>query len=163
MRRAIGAGFAAHRALAGGDIKAAARLAGADAPDTAGLDAHGLARIAIVLPSERLASAVAIAFWFLLAGLAGAAAVCAVEAVATRIGGPAPRRAAFGIIARRLDAALRLVPALLAAVLVVLAALFVPGARAAGALRVRARDLDSPAALIAAVVAGALGLALGGP
>jgi len=133
--------------------------------DTAREEHHALARGAI----ERLATAfaagiVGAAFWYLLLGLPGLAAVRAVDVVADRIGGLSPRYAAFGRIARGVEVLVQLVPAPLAGMLIALAALFAPRASPLRAARTMLRDASRARGGWAwSAVAGALDLSLGGP
>jgi adenosylcobinamide-phosphate synthase len=133
--------------------------------DAAREEHHALARGAI----ERLTNGFAIgivgaAFWYLLLGLPGLAAIRAVDVVADRIGGLSPRYAAFGRIARGLELLLQMIPAPLAGMLISLAAVFAPRARPLRAARTMLRDA-SPArgGWAWSAVAGALDLSLGGP
>ncbi len=74
---------------------------------------------------------------------------------------------AFGKIAARLDDAVNLLPARLAGLLIVIAALVLPGASAAAAWRAMRRDAPRhrlpSAGWQESALAGALGLALAGP
>jgi adenosylcobinamide-phosphate synthase len=126
---------------------------------------HALARGAI----ERLANSFSIgvvgaAFWYLLLGLPGLAAVRAVDVVAGCVGGLSPRYAAFGRIARGAELLLQLIPAPLAGMLIALAAVFAPRARPLRAARTMLRDASHARGGWAwSAVAGALDLSLGGP
>ncbi len=131
-------------------------------------DDHGPAREAIEAVAGRFAArVVAPVFWYALLGLPGVAAHAAVNAMARVIGGPGRRQAAFGLATVRLDDVLMAIPARLAALLFVVAALFAPGASPVGAARVTWRDSGKHPSFSAgwplAAVAGALDLALAGP
>ncbi len=145
--------------------KAVAEIVGRD---PASLDAPGVARAAIESTAENFADgAVALVFWFLIAGLPGLAAYKAVNTLDSMIGHRTERHADFGGAAARLDDLMNLVPARLAGGMIVLAAIFTPGADAAGSWRAMMRDAPrhrSPnAGWPEAAMAGALGLALAGP
>jgi len=133
--------------------------------DTAALDEAGVARAAIESLAENFSDGVvAPAFWLVIAGLPGAAAYKAINTADSMIGHLSPRHAAFGWAAARLDDVVNLPASRLAALLIVAAAL--PD-RAAAAWRAVRRDAPrhrSPnAGYPEAAMAGALGLALGGP
>ena len=133
--------------------------------DTAALDEAAVARAAIESLAENFSDGVvASAFWMAIAGLPGAAAYKAINTADSMIGHLSPRHAAFGWAAARLDDVVNLPASRLAALLIVAAAL--PD-RAAAAWRAVRRDAPrhrSPnAGYPEAAMAGALGLALGGP
>jgi len=133
--------------------------------DTAALDEAAVARAAIESLAENFSDGVvAPAFWLVIAGLPGAAAYKAINTADSMIGHLSPRHAAFGWAAARLDDVVNLPASRLAALLIVAAAL--PD-RAAAAWRAVRRDAPrhrSPnAGYPEAAMAGALGLALGGP
>jgi adenosylcobinamide-phosphate synthase len=167
QRRPIDGARHVAAAIAKGDLdRARRRLAPLVRYDTATLDAYGLARGAVEACATRLAGGlVGTALWYALLGLPGLCVVRAINALARAIGRPSPRQAAFGFVARRLDDVLTLIPALIAGLLFVLAALFTPSANPMAALRGWFVDLRTrPAAARAeGAVAGALGLSLGGP
>jgi adenosylcobinamide-phosphate synthase len=136
--------------------------------DPASLDAGGVARAAAESAAENFSDGfVAPVFWFLLLGLPGLLAYKAVNTLDSMIGHRNARFEAFGKVAARLDDAVNFLPARLAGLLLVLAALPLPGASAAGAWRSMLRDAPkhrSPnAGWQEAALAGALGLALAGP
>ncbi|MEQ8357574.1 MAG: adenosylcobinamide-phosphate synthase CbiB [Kiloniellaceae bacterium] len=136
--------------------------------DPASLDLFGVARAAAESAAENFSDGfVAPVFWFLLLGLPGLLAYKAVNTLDSMIGHRDARYEAFGKVAARLDDAVNHVPARLAGLLIVLAALLLPGASAAGAWRAMRRDAPrhrSPnAGWQEAALAGALGLALAGP
>jgi adenosylcobinamide-phosphate synthase len=157
------------RALGRGGLKAARRtvaeIVGRD-PDS--LDAAGVCRAAIESLAENFSDGVvAPALWFAIAGLPGMAAYKAINTADSMIGHLGPRHRAFGWAAARLDDLVNLPASRLAALLLVLAALFAPGARAGAAARTAWRDAGrhrSPnAGWPEAAMAGALGLRLAGP
>jgi adenosylcobinamide-phosphate synthase len=132
------------------------------------LDEYGVAREAIEALFEKFGGgAIAPAFWYLLLGLPGLFALNAADTLAHRIGPRSPKYLAFGWAGARFEDALHWIPARLAAVLIWLAALILPGAHAGASIRATLRDAGkhrSPnAGWPAAAAAGALGLALGGP
>lgn len=136
--------------------------------DTATLDAYSIARGAVEACAGRLAEGlVGAALWYIVLGLPGLCVFRAANALAQAIGRPSPRQAAFGLVARRLDDAFTLIPALVAGALFVLAALFTPSANPLRALRTWLADVRARAAAGAGraegAVAGALGVSLGGP
>ncbi len=140
---------------------AVARIVGRD-PQS--LDEAGVARAAIESAAENFSDGlVAPAFWFLLLGLPGIAAYKAVNTLDSMIGHKDERYRDFGWAAARLDDLANLLPARLAALLLIIAS----GAKAADAGRAAWRDArlhHSPnAGWPEAAMAGALGLKLGGP
>jgi adenosylcobinamide-phosphate synthase len=152
------------RGLADGR-RAVAAIVGRD-PES--LDRHAVARAAIESTAENFADGVvAPLLWGLLLGLPGMLAYKAVNTLDSMIGHRTPRHLHFGRFAARLDDAANLVPARLAALLLLLAAAFCPGATPARgwhALRRDARHHRSPnAGWPEAAMAGALGLRLAGP
>jgi adenosylcobinamide-phosphate synthase len=156
------------RALASGSLDdaraAAAQIVGRD---VTGLDVAGVARAAIESAAENFSDAVvAPAFWYALAGLPGLMVYKLVNTADSMIGHRSPRYEAFGWAAARLDDFLNLVPARIAAVLVAGAGALA-GANGRRALVCAWRDAGSHRSPNAgwpeAAVAGALGLALGGP
>jgi len=157
------------RALATGGLdsgrKAVARIVGRD-PQS--LDAHGIARAAIESLAENFADAVvAPVFWYVLLGLPGMLAYKAANTLDSMIGYRNERYLAFGWASARLDDAMNLVPARLAGLIIAGAALFAPRGRPFAALATMVRDSRhhrSPnSGRPEAAMAGALGLALGGP
>lgn len=132
------------------------------------LDSHAVARAAIESCAENFSDGVvAPVFWYALFGLPGVLVYKAVNTMDSMIGHKSPRYLAFGMAAARLDDAMNLVPARLAALLIVLASLFLPGGRPGSAVATVWRDARchrSPnAGWPEAAMAGALGLALAGP
>lgn len=130
-------------------------------------DQYAVARAAL----EHLARAfvrrvVAPAFWYVLLGLPGVLALAVVEGADAAVGRPGVRHERFGLTAATLDDALNALPARLAAILLGLAAPFLSGDMKA-AFAAMFSDGRKAASLNmgwpAAALAGALGLALGGP
>jgi adenosylcobinamide-phosphate synthase len=136
--------------------------------DPASLDAHGVARAAVESTAENFADGVvAPLFWGVLFGLPGMAAYKAINTLDSMIGHRSPRYLHFGRFAARLDDLANWLPARLAALVILAAALFVPGAVPAAGWRALWRDAPrhrSPnAGWPEAAIAGALGLRLAGP
>ncbi len=136
--------------------------------DVSALDEAGVARAAIESLAENFSDGVVAPALFLgFFGLPGALVYKAVNTADSMIGHKSARYLAFGQAAARLDDALNLLPARLAAALIVMAAPFLQGASATGAIRIVRRDASHHASPNAgwpeAAMAGALGLTLGGP
>jgi adenosylcobinamide-phosphate synthase len=138
--------------------------------DPEGLDGHGVARAALESLARNLAEgAVLPAFGYVLFGLPGLFVVRAVDVMHGRIGQPTPRHRAFGRWCARAHGALEFFHARFAGLFLVLAAPFARNgvARSAAALKVMLRDAGKShrpnAGWPVAAMAGALGLALGGP
>lgn len=132
--------------------------------DPQSLDEGGVARAAIESAAENFSDGlVAPAFWFLLLGLPGLAAYKAVNTLDSMIGHKDERYQDFGWAAARLDDLANLLPARLAALLLIIAS----GTKAAEAAIAAWRDArlhHSPnAGWPEAAMAGALALKLGGP
>ena len=135
--------------------------------ETAQLDEAGIARAAIESGAENFSDGVvAPAFWFAVGGLPALLAYKMVNTADSMIGHLSDRHRDFGWAAARLDDLLNLVPARLSALLIAL------GAGAGGGTPRRALDVAwrdagthrSPnAGWPEAAMAGALGIALGGP
>ncbi len=135
--------------------------------DPSVLDRHGVARAAVESCAENFADAVvAPAFWYLLAGLPGLFIHKTVSTLDSMIGYRSPRYQAFGWAAARLDDLLVLIPARLAGIILVIAALFTPSGRPWSALTVMLRDAGNHSSPNAGwpegAMAGACGFALGG-
>ncbi len=135
--------------------------------DPASLDEAGGARAAIESGAENVSDGVvAPACWFAVAGLPGLLAYKAVNTADSMIGHLSARHRHFGWAAARLDDGVNLLPARLSGLLLALAAPLAGGS-ARRALRVMWRDHRlhrSPnAGWPESAMAGALGLALGGP
>jgi adenosylcobinamide-phosphate synthase len=143
----------------------AAKLFGRDSES---LDEYGVARTAIeALFAKFNPSVIAPAFWYLLLGLPGLFGYTTAAALASAIGRRVPKYLAFGRAAVWFDNALDWIPARLAAVLIWLAAVVLPGAQPGEAIRTALADarkhrLPNDGWPVAAA-AGALALALGGP
>ncbi len=169
----LGGASLAHEgaALAGeldrGDLAAArARLPVLCGRDPAALDAAGLSRAATESVAENTSDAVvAPLLWGAVAGVPGLLGYRAVNTLDAMVGHRSPRYRRFGWAAARLDDVANLVPARVAALLVVGCAPVVGGAPAA-VVRVWRRDAaahPSPnAGPTEAAAAGALGVTLGG-
>jgi adenosylcobinamide-phosphate synthase len=157
------------RALAGGGIEtgreAVSHIVGRDVRQ---LDGHGVARAAIESCAENFSDGVvAPVFWYVLFGFPGLLVYKAVNTMDSMIGYTTPRYRAFGMAAARLDDALNFIPARLAGLFLVSAAISSPTANPAAALKIMTRDAGkhrSPnAGWPEGAMAGALGLALAGP
>ncbi|WP_419901247.1 adenosylcobinamide-phosphate synthase CbiB [Kiloniella sp.] len=136
--------------------------------DPESLNEAGICRAAIESMAENFSDGVvAPVFWFALFGLPGLCAYKAINTLDSMIGHKNDRYEAFGKFAARLDDLVNLIPARLAGLFYVLAALFVPGASSTQGLKVMLRDAGqhrSPnAGWQEAAVAGTLGFALAGP
>ena len=150
--------------LAGGRA-AVSRIVGRD-PES--LDEAGVCRAALESLAENFSDGVvAPAFWALLFGLPGILVYKTVNTADSMIGHKSPRHLSFGWAAARLDDLLNLVPARIAGLLLVGAAVFTPGANPADGFRAMmsdARHHGSPnAGWQEAPLAGTLGVALAGP
>jgi adenosylcobinamide-phosphate synthase len=135
--------------------------------DVSILDESGVSRAAIESAAENFSDGVvAPALWYLLLGLPGLFIYKAVNTADSMIGNRSPRYMAFGWAAARFDDLLNFVPARLSALLIVAtAALAGCDARAAfvAARRDASKHKSPNAGWPEAALAGALGLALGGP
>jgi adenosylcobinamide-phosphate synthase len=136
--------------------------------DVSRLDDAGVARAAIESLAENFSDGVvAPTLYLAVFGLPGALLYKAVNTADSMIGRKSERYLAFGWAAARCDDLFNLIPARLAAALIALAARIVPGADARAALLTALRDARRHASPNAgwpeAAIAGALGLALGGP
>jgi adenosylcobinamide-phosphate synthase len=136
--------------------------------DPEALDEAGVARAAIESLAESASDGViAPLFWLLLLGLPGIALYKAVNTADSMIGHKSPKYHDYGWASARFDDLLNWIPARLTGLLLVVAAALVPGMRAAAARDVMLSDAakhDSPnAGWPEAAMAGALGVALGGP
>jgi len=136
--------------------------------ETTALDEFGVARAAIESCAESFADGVvAPVFWYALFGMPGLLACKTINTLDSMIGHRSERYRAFGTVAARLDDAIMLIPARLAALLLVMAAAFVPKGRPRLAWRTMWRDHDRHASPNSgwpeAAMAGALDLALAGP
>ena len=157
------------RALETGGVAAGrASVAAIVGRDTTRLDQFAVARAAIESLAENFSDGVvAPVFWYLLLGPAGMFAYKAVNTADSMIAHKTPHYLQFGRFAARLDDWANWIPARLSALLLVLAALVMPGAEPRAALRTalgEARHHRSPnAGWPEAAMAGALDLALSGP
>jgi len=136
--------------------------------DVSRLDAAGVARAAIESLAENFSDGiVAPALFLALFGLPGALVYKAVNTADSMIGHRSERHLAFGWAAARCDDLLNLIPARFAAALIAAAACALPDASPKAALAAARRDAPKHASPNAgwpeAAMAGALGLALGGP
>ena len=150
--------------LAGGRV-AVARIVGRD-PNS--LDAYGVARAAIESLAENFSDGVvAPALWYALLGLPGMMACKAINTLDSMVGYKNDQYRAFGWASARLDDVIMLAPARLAGVMMALAACVTPKGnpfRAVATMITDARHHRSPnSGWPEAAMAGALGLALGGP
>ncbi len=158
----------AHALSFGGLAAGRAAVARIVGRDVEGLDTAGVARAAIESCAENFSDGVvAPALWYLVLGLPGIFLYKTVNTLDSMIGHRDERFRAFGAASARLDDLMNLIPARLAGAAVVAAALVVPGADARAARHVMLRDARKHASPNAgwpeSAVAGALGLALGGP
>ncbi len=147
---------------------ARAAVSGLVRRDPGGLDEYGVARAAIEATATDFAKgAVAPVFWYVLFGFPGLLVYTAVRTMDDLIGHRTPGYRAFGFTAARLDDALTLIPARLAGLFVIAAAVFVPKAHPGRALAAMLRDAGKHPSLNAgwpqSAMAGALDLALAGP
>ncbi|TFG86275.1 MAG: cobalamin biosynthesis protein CobD [Hyphomicrobiales bacterium] len=136
--------------------------------DTAELDAAGVSRAAIESLAENFSDGVvAPVFWIGLLGLTGGAVYKAINTADSMIGHRTPRHQDFGKPAAQLDDLVNLPGSRLSGLLIVAAAALTSGASADGAWQAMKRDAAKHASPNAgypeAAMAGALGLALGGP
>jgi adenosylcobinamide-phosphate synthase len=133
--------------------------------DVSVLDESSISRAAMESAAENFSDGVvAPALWYALLGLPGLFVYKAVNTADSMIGYRSPRHEAFGWATARSDDALNLIPARLSALLIVGAA--APGGRlraALAALRDAPRHRSPNAGWPEAALAGALGIALGGP
>ena len=132
------------------------------------LDGHAVARAALESCAENFCDGVvAPVFWYVILGFPGLLAYKAVNTMDSMIGHRTTRYRAFGFAAARLDDALNFIPARLAGLFLVLAAVFVPTADPAAALRTMLRDAGKHRSFNAGwpegAMAGALDVALAGP
>lgn len=136
--------------------------------DPNALDDHGVCRAAVESLAENFSDGVvAPVFWTLVFGLPGLIAYKTINTLDSMIGHKTPRYLYFGRVAARLDDAANWIPARISGLILVLAAVFAPGARPWAALKTMWSDAGkhkSPnAGWPEAATAGALDLALAGP
>ena len=159
---AVAAGL--NEGLAQGRV-AVAHIVGRD-PEQ--LDEPAVARAAIESTAENFSDGVvAPLLWGALLGLPGMLAYKAINTADSMIGHRTPRHADFGRFAARLDDVASWLPARLAALLLLAAACFAPGATPAAGWRALWRDAARHRSVNAgwpeAAMAGSLGLRLAGP
>ena len=147
-----------------GGRRAVTRIVGRD---VSALDEAGVSRAAMESAAENFSDGVvAPAFWYALLGLPGLLAYKAANTADSMIGHRSEQYAAFGWAAARIDDVLSFLPARLSALLVaVAAALCACDARGAvtTALRDAPKHKSPNAGWPEAALAGALGVAFGGP
>ena len=136
--------------------------------DPRSLDHFAVARAAIESTAENFADGVvAPVFWAALLGLPGMLAYKTINTLDSMIGHRTPRYEHFGWFAARLDDLANWLPARLAAVLILVAGLLLPGARPGAGWRAMRHDAhrhrSANAGWPEAAMAGCLGLALAGP
>jgi adenosylcobinamide-phosphate synthase len=156
-------------ALESGDLaKAREEVAHIVGRDTATLDEAGVARAAIESLAENFSDGVVSpVFWIALAGMTGGAVYKAINTADSMIGHRSERYENFGKPAAQLDDLVNLPGARLSGGLIVAAAALSGNTSAGGAWRTMLGDASKHASPNAgypeAAMAGALGLALGGP
>ncbi|HYC05679.1 MAG TPA: CobD/CbiB family cobalamin biosynthesis protein [Azospirillaceae bacterium] len=156
-------------ALASGGVEAGrAAVAPLTGRQLWSLDQHGVVRAALEGTAKALNQRlVAPLFWYALLGLPGLLTWTVVDALDATVGHPDPRHARFGRAAAVADDLMNWLPARLTALLLALAALFVPKVRPALAWRTAVRDAalhpSRNTGWPLAALAGALDLSLGGP
>ena len=136
--------------------------------DTQALDEAGVSKAAIESLAENTSDGIiAPAFWMIFGGLAGAALYKAINTADSMVGYRNERYGAFGWASAKLDDLANLIPARLTGLLFSLAMFTVSPTRAGHALKAMWRDARKHASPNAgwpeAAMAGALGVALGGP
>jgi adenosylcobinamide-phosphate synthase len=136
--------------------------------DVETLDEAGVGRAAIESLAENFSDGVvAPAVWLALGGLPGGFCYKAINTADSMIGHRTERFAAFGFAAAKIDDLVNFFPARLSALLIIIAAFFLPGASSKAAWRMVQKDARGHASPNAgwpeAAFAGALGLRLGGP
>lgn len=160
---------AVRNALARDGLEAArAAVAGLTRRDVAALDDHAVGRAAIEAAAKHLNQGVVTpAFWYILLGLPGVLLWVVLNGLDEAIGHRSPRYEHFGRLAARACDVLNLLPARLTGLLIVVAAAFLGSAKPIAALKTLIKDARYHRSLNAgwpeAAMAGALGLALGGP
>lgn len=143
----------------------AGRLAGRDASN---LDRFGIGRVVIEGAAVEYALRVVTpVFWFVLLGFPGVLAAAAAAQLTRSVMRSGSRSTAFGRVPLAIDHQLGLVPSYIAGFLLAIASLVTPSGAMHRALHFMSldahRDAISNDGRIKAAVAGALGLALGGP
>ena len=109
------------------------------------------------LASALAGGVIGASFWFALLGLPGLAFFRAVAVIADLLDERRREIGVFGLAPGRLDEALRYLPAVLAALVIAAAALFVPGARAGRALGAMIREAPKHHNLAHGFAAAAMG------
>ena len=109
------------------------------------------------LASALAGGVIGASFWFALLGLPGLAFFRAVAVIADLLDERRREIGVFGLAPGRLDEALRYLPAVLAALVIAAAALFVPGARAGRALGAMIREAPKHHNLAHSFAAAAMG------
>ena len=136
--------------------------------DASKLDNFGLARVIVEMGGVGFLHGVMVpVFWYALLGLPGLLVVRAVGHCAVVAAHRDRDGRMFSAVAAALDHWISVVPSYIAAYLIAFSALVTPRARFAAALRVMSIDAGRDAVIndgrVKGAVAGALGLALGGP
>ncbi len=136
--------------------------------DSSRLDRFGLVRVVIEMGAIGFCRRVLVpVFWYLLLGLPGLLASRAVAQIARAVLLRDREGRAFGAAALSLDHALGLLPSYVAAYFLSFAAALAPRAKVGSALHFMALDAHRDSLVndgrVKAAIAGALGLALGGP
>jgi adenosylcobinamide-phosphate synthase len=166
QRRGIDAAWNIRRCLNGGDLDGARILSGPEIRhDPSHDDAHGLARGAIEISAMRFCDgAVAPAFWYIVLGLPGLMVFRVINAMAFGLG---DKSGPFGLTAARLDGVLNILPAPICGLIFSVSAVFAPAANPLQAFNTMQAAIQgraaSPRPWVVGAMAGALGLALGGP
>lgn len=166
-RDLVGHSMAVFRALKAGDIGAARRRVGEIVGrDTAGLDESGVIRAAVESVAESTVDGVTAPLFFaVIAGPVGAIVYRAINTLDSMFGHQDDRYRDFGWAAARIDDLANYLPARLTVPLACLAAALM-GQRPVGAMKTVLRDGRNHASpnsgLAEAVMAGALGVQLGG-
>ena len=136
--------------------------------DASKLDNFGLARVIVEMGGVGFLRRVMVpVFWYVLLGLPGLLVARAIGHCAAAAAYRDRDGQMFSAVAAALDHAISVVPSYIAAYLIAFSALVTPRARFAAALRVMSIDAGRDAVIndgrVKGAVAGALGLALGGP
>lgn len=135
---------------------------------TAALDESGVSRGAIESLAENFSDGVvAPIFWAALLGLPGILAFKALNTADSMIGHRSEKYLHFGRVAARLDDVANYIPARIAGLMLILAAMVKPGASAGGGIRTMMSDARHHRSVNAgypeAAMAGVLGIRLSGP
>jgi adenosylcobinamide-phosphate synthase len=155
--------------LAAGDLNTARKqVALIVGRETRALDACGVTRATVETVAENFVDGfLSPLFWALVLGVPGAVAYKMINTLDSMVGYQNDTYMLFGRASARLDDAANFIPARLSVPLIAAAAVFVPGAYGAAALRTglsEGRRHKSPnAGFPEAAFAGALGVRLGGP